>query len=105
MFTFADVKRRHTSLREFEIVGAINVPFLRPAVWDRSAALALCGGSEHIIDCGETKAQVLDVARFAPNVHAVDVDIGERFLQGLKWMLCIPFRTQQTRFLCPGGAE
>mgnify|MGYP003694134791 CR=1 FL=1 len=37
---------------------------------------------------------VLDVARFTPHVHAVDVDISQRFLERVKRMRGIIFRPE-----------
>ena len=44
-------------------------------------------------------ADVLDVARFTPGVGAVDVDIGERFLERIERMLCVILRAEQPGFL------
>src|SRR5436189_6040874 len=83
MFIFADVKRGQAGFREFEIVSAINLAFLRAAVRDRAAALPFGRGSEKIVERGKTKTQILYVARFAPDIHAVEVDVGQSFLQGI----------------------
>src|SRR4051812_13135081 len=98
MFAFADVKRRQTNFREFEIVSAVDLAFIRAAIWNRGAALLFGRGSKKIVHRGKTKTQILDVARFAPNVHAVEVDVGQRFLEGIKRMLRIILRTEQSRF-------
>src|SRR5512132_4090398 len=74
MFTFTDVERRQADLREFEIVSAINLAFVRAAVGDRAAALPFGRGSEKIVECRKTKTQILNIARFAPDVHAIEVD-------------------------------
>src|SRR5215831_15183709 len=73
MLTFANVKRGQAGFREFEIVSTINLAFVRAAVRDRAAALPLGRGSEKIVERGKTKTQILDIARFAPHVHAVQV--------------------------------
>src|SRR6476661_5844863 len=72
MFTFADVKRGQTDFRELEIVSAINLAFVRAAIRNRGAALLFGRGSKQIVDRGKTKTQILDIARFAPDVHAVE---------------------------------
>src|SRR5204863_6772145 len=69
MFTFADVKRGQAGFREFEIVSSINLAFVRAAVRGRAAALLFGRGSEKIVERGKTKTQILNIARFAPDVH------------------------------------
>src|SRR5437016_3261763 len=98
MFTFADVKRGQANFREFEIVSAINLAFVRAAVWDSTASLPFGRGSEKIVERGKTKAQILYIARFAPDVHAIEVDVHQRFFQGIERVLRIKFGTQQSRF-------
>src|SRR4029450_11242707 len=71
MFTFADVKRGQTDFREFEIVSAINLAFVRSAVRYRGAALPFGRGSEKIVERGKTKTQILKMARFAPEVFTI----------------------------------
>ena len=93
MLTFADVKRGQTGFREFEIVSAINLAFVRAAVRDRAAALPFGCGSEKIVDRGKTKTQILNIARFAPDVHAIEVDVRQRFLQRIERVLGIKFGT------------
>ena len=46
MFPFPDVKRGQADFREFEIVSAINLAFVRAAIRDRGAALPFGRGSE-----------------------------------------------------------
>src|SRR5436189_5031994 len=94
MFTFADVKRGQADFREFEIVSAINLAFVRAAVRDRAAALPFGRGSEKIVDRGKTKTQILDIASFAPDVHTIEVDVGQRFLEGIERVLRIKFGTE-----------
>src|SRR5439155_25784291 len=98
MFTFADVKRWKADLREFEIISTINLAFVRAAIRNRTAALPFGRGSEKIVERGKTKAQILNVARFAPDVHAVEVDVRQRFLQGIERMLRLKFGTEQSGF-------
>ena len=98
MFTFADVKRGQAGFREFEIVSAINLAFVGAAVRDRTAALLFGRGSKKIVERGKTKTQILNIARFAPDVHAIEVDVRQRFLQGIKRVLRIKFGTEQSRF-------
>src|SRR5215831_4014150 len=95
MFTFADVKRGQAGFRELEIVSAINLAFVRATVWDRAAALPFGRGSEKIVERGKTKAQILNIACFAPNVHAIEIDVRQRFLQGIERVLRIKFGTEQ----------
>src|SRR5205823_7543402 len=78
MFAFADVKRRQAGFREFEIVSAINLAFVRAAVRDCAAALLFGRGSEKIVERGKTKTQILNIPRFAPDVHAIEVDVCQR---------------------------
>ena len=98
MFTFADVKRGQPDFREFEIVSAINLAFVRAAVRDRAAALPFGRGSEKIVERGKTKSLILNIARFAPDVHAVEVDVRERFVQRIERVLRIKFCAEQSRF-------
>src|SRR4029077_5987603 len=78
MFTFDDVKGGQADFRELEIVSAINLAFVRAAVRDRTAALLFGRGSEKIVERGKTKTQILNIARFAPDIHAIEVDIRQR---------------------------
>src|SRR5712675_2005230 len=96
MFTFADVKRRQAGFRELEIVSAINLAFVRAAVRDRAATLPFSRRSEKIVDRGKTETQILNIARFAPDVHAIEVDVRQRFLQGIQRVLRIKFGTEQS---------
>src|SRR5216110_1903548 len=73
MFAFADVKRGQADFREFEIVSAINLAFVGAAVRDCAAALLFGRGSEKIVDRGKTKAQILNIARFAPDIYTIEV--------------------------------
>src|SRR5436190_13608955 len=98
MFAFSDVKRGQARFREFEIVSAINLAFVRAAVRNRAAALSFGRGSQKIVERGKTKTQILNIARFAPDVHAVEVDVRQRLLQGIERMLRIKFGTEQSRF-------
>src|SRR5689334_5054252 len=50
MLTLANVKRRQTNFREFEIVRAINLTFLRPAVRDHLPALLFGRGAKKIVE-------------------------------------------------------
>src|SRR5207249_11024624 len=75
MFTFADVKRGQPDSREFEIVSAINLAFVRAAVRDRAAALPRGRGSEKIVERGKTTSLILNIARVALDVHAVELDV------------------------------
>src|SRR5437588_11782962 len=99
MFAFADVKRGDADFGKFKIVGAINCAFLGTAVWNRFAPLPLRRGGEEIVHRRKAEADVLDVARFAPDVHAVDVDVGQSFLERIKRMLGVEFRAKESRFL------
>ena len=105
MFAFADVKRGQPDFREFEIVSAINLAFVRAAVRDRAAALPFGRGSEKIVERGKTKSLILNIARFAPDVHAVEVDVGERFLQWIQRVFRIILRAEQSRFFGRRGHE
>src|SRR6478752_10144413 len=75
MFTFADVKRGQANFREFEIVSAINLAFVGAAIRDRAAAVLFGRGSEKIVERGKTKTQILNIARFTPDVHTIEVDV------------------------------
>src|SRR4029077_13054713 len=97
MLTLADVERRKTNLRELKIVGTINTAFLWATIWNRDAALLLCSLDQDVVERRETKTGVFDVARFAPDIHAVDVDVGQCFLERVKWMFRIKFRAEQAR--------
>src|SRR5262249_57227032 len=105
MFTFADIKCGQADLREFEIVSTINFALVRATVRDRAAALPFGYGSEKIVERGKTKTHILNIARFAPDVHAVEVDIRQRFLQRIERMLRIKFCAEQSRFFGCGCHE
>src|SRR5947208_16850341 len=96
MFSFADVKRGQAGFREFEIVSAINLAFVRAAIRDRVAALPFGRGSEKIVERGKTKTQILNIARFVPDVHAIEVDVRLRFLQGIERVLRVNFGPEQS---------
>ena len=98
MLTFANVKRRETNLREFKIVGAINLAFFRTAIGDRLAILLFRGGSQKIVERRKTKTQILNITSFAPNVERIEVDVRQRFLQGIERVFRIEFGTEQSRF-------
>jgi len=91
MLTLANVKRRQANFRELEIIGAINFTFLRAAVGDCLATLLFGRGSEKIVERGKTKTQILNIARFAPDVQGIEVDVRQRLLQRIQRMLCIIF--------------
>jgi hypothetical protein len=60
IFAAAGIKRRYTPFGKFKMIGAIKPAFFRLTV--------------------RRLAEVFDVARFAPRVDGVDVDVGQRFL-------------------------
>src|SRR5947208_14253375 len=98
MFTFSDVKRGQADFREFEIISTINLAFVRAAVRNRTAALPFRRGREKIVERGKTKAQILNIARLAPDVHAVVVDVPQRFLPGNDRMLPRKFSIELSGF-------
>src|SRR5437588_3773330 len=58
---------------------------------DLGASLSSCHPRQGIIQSRHAETGVLDVARFTPHVHAVDVDISQRFLEWVKRMRGVVF--------------
>ncbi len=56
------------------------------AVRNQDATLALRRVAEHIVQVRVAVADVFDVARFSPDARAIDVDVGERFLERIERM-------------------
>src|ERR1043166_2592858 len=79
-------------LEKLKIIRAIETSLLGSRTRNRDPVLSYRRGRQDVIEAGETKADVFDVARFAPDVHAVDVDVSQRFLERIKRMFGIPFR-------------
>src|SRR5436309_14440876 len=81
MLLVTDVERRNPGFRKFKIIRAINTAFFRPRIGNGGASLSSCHPREGIVQSRHAETGVLDVARFPPHVHAVDVDISQRFLE------------------------
>src|SRR6266496_3620137 len=97
MLLVADVERRHTRFGKFKIIRAINVAFLRTRIGNGGASLYSCYSRQCIIQRGHAETGILDVACFPPDVHAVDVDSSQRFLEWVKRRQGIVFCTEQSR--------
>src|SRR5450432_1669060 len=87
-----DVKGRHARLGEFKIIGPEEAPFLRLAIWLGDSSLALRRLRKQIVERGIPGADVLDVARFAPGIDDVDVDVGQGVIERVKRTLSVILR-------------
>src|SRR5205814_9900585 len=100
MLLVTDVERRNPGFRKFKIIRAINAAFFRPRIGNGDESLSSCRPREGIVQSRHDETGVLDVARLTPHVHAVDVDISQRFLARVTWMRGIILSPEPARFLC-----
>src|SRR4051812_9124425 len=98
MLVLADVERRQTDLAELKVARAINTTFLGTRIWNHFATQPLRGSGQDVVQIGKAVTDVLDVARFPPDVQRIDVDVGKRFLERVKGMLGVPFRAEKSGF-------
>ena len=87
------------------MIGAIETALLWLTIRLHHSSVAFSGSGQQIIKCRIVVAQVFDVARFAPGIDGIDVDVGQRLLQRIKGMLRVKFRAEQSCFLGSRGYE
>ena len=104
MLVFPDVKRRYSNFGEFKIICAINAAFLRARIGNGAATLCLCPFCHDIVQRRHAETRIFYVARFSPHIHAIDVDVGQRFLQWVERMERVILGAEQARFL-RGGSD
>src|SRR3954470_2969962 len=103
MFVFPDVKCGDSDFSKFKIVRAIDAAFLRSGIRNGDATLCLRPQREGIIQCRHAETRVFYVARLAPDIHTVDVDVSQSLCQRVERMERVVFGSEQTGFFRSRG--
>ena len=105
VFTGVGIKCRDPLLREFEVVAAVKITFLRFRIGNKDAVGFLEDRGGEIVEGGVAVADDLDVAGDALGLGAVDVDVGESLFERIKGMGGVVAGTEEAFFFGGDGEE
>ena len=105
VFARVGIECRDPLLREFEVVAAVEITFLRFRIGNKDAVGFLEDRGGEIVEGGVAVADDLDVAGDALGLGAVDVDIGESLFERVKGMGRVVAGTEEAFFFGGDGEE